>query len=70
MLKSIWTYLGSKPTNGLDLAWRIILLVVLVLGILRLERIRRGQLDTQHDVKQVATAVAVEIAETPAPGVP
>lgn len=69
MLSSIAKYLGSTPKNGMDLAWRIVLLVVLVLGILRLERIRSGQLQVERKVNQVATAVATvaEGIETPVP---
>lgn len=66
MLTKIINYLAASPKNGLDLAWRIVFFLLLVLGLLRLERIRRGQLDTQRDVQQVATAVATAVDDSPA----
>lgn len=68
--KAIGKYFGSRPTNGIDLAWRIVLITILCLTLLRLERIRRGQLDTQQQVREIATAVATEQASAPPVGSP
>lgn len=63
MAKDFIKYLATPPSTWREWTYRIVLTVLIILGLLRLERIRRGQLDTQQKVDAVATAVATEVGQ-------
>lgn len=68
MATDLLKYLASTPRTWKDWSYRLLLVVILVLGYLRLERIRQGQVVTQRKVDAVATVVATAVSgESEAP---